>query len=256
MAVPTYQLICPVSYPNADEPIVFSSINIDNLSDLFYEGDTASQSRYTDGWIVKKFPNGIEDYVDWMCRASEITEKTTSYFRVWSGTSSSIGSSTETRTFLTNEIEPNASQPVLRGNILYTGGGDLDGLKGDPRIKHGGSKDFSMGGSIDLYDPSESSFANTTNANTSVPFLARKGSTGEGVQTDFDFLRMFLFKGDFYVAWHWDNPPDLPLGPGGIRDISMSVGNRSITTRLIGEYSSSGGLGGGSVEYTITDTFA
>ena len=205
-------------------------------------------TRYASGWLVTKFPSGIEDYADWTCRASEITEKNTFYYRDYQG---AIQSETNTRTFFTNEVVSGVAQPVLRSNILYTGYGDPDIPSGNPKIKHNGISDFSMGGSIDLYNPLQSSYVNTVNARNSIPSLARKGSTGEGIITDFDFLRMFLFKGDFYVAWFWDDPPDI-----GTPNISLTVGHRKITTRQYGEYSSSNGIFGGQVEYTITDTFA
>jgi len=261
------QLICPVSYPDAVPPVVYSSIAIDNLSDLFSEEITTSFEYPAEeriSWRVKKFPNGIEDFADWMCRASEITIKVDRYYFPSDGSAAfdvPVFFNTETYVnsvdpvdpvYLVDPAAPKSSFPVLRGNIDYHSFNDEIPL-GDPRIKHGGSKDFSMGGSIDLYDPLQpflSSLAATTSE--PLPEYQRAASTGEAfLARSYGCLRMFLFKGDFYVAV----PFRYYTGDTYIIEFDLEVSYRKIKVTLFtrtGEFSGAGGI----TEYTITDTFA
>jgi hypothetical protein len=265
MAEKRYQLICPVSYPDAVPPVVYSSIAIDNLSDLFSEEITTSFQYPNEeriSWRVKKFPNGIEDFADWMCRASEITAKIDTYYFPSDGSAAfdvPVFFDTSTEVSSVDSVGPvdpaaeKSSFPVLRGNIDYIHPYDQEIPLGDPRIKHGGSKDFSMGGSIDLYDSSQpflSSLAATTSE--PLPEYQRAASTGEAfLARSYGCLRMFLFKGDFYVAV----PFRYYTGETYIIEFGLEVSYRKIKVTLFARTFAFAGAGG-ITEYTITDTFA
>jgi hypothetical protein len=254
MAISGYQLICPVS----NDKITYSSINVDNLSDLFPEEITTD---FGDGeerisWRVKKFPNGIEDFTDWMCRASEITSKRDAYYFTLesSGSDTPVFLDTETVVSSVDPVAPKSPLPILRTNIDYVPY-NYEIPLGDPRIRHDGSANVSMGGSIDLYDSSQP-FLSSLEASESEPQFfgyQKSGPTGEGFNTwmSRNTLRMFLFKGDFYVA----HPFRYNTGSTYIIDYDLEVSSKKIKVTLFTRtfvFSGAGGI----VEYTITDTFA
>jgi hypothetical protein len=266
MPIKGYQLICPKSYPDAVPPVVYSSIAIDNLSDLFSEEITTSfqyPSEERISWRVKKFPKGIEDFADWMCRASEITAKFDTYYFPSDGSAAfDVPVFFDTRTEVSSvdsvgPVDPAAEKssfPVLRGNIDYIPPYGQEIPLGDPRIKHGGSKDFSMGGSIDLYDSSQP-FLSSLAATTSDPQFGyqKSGPTGEGfnIWPSRETIRMFLFKGDFYVAV----PFRYNTSETYIIEFDLEVSYRKIKVTLFARTFAFAGAGG-ITEYTITDTFA
>jgi len=250
-----YQLICPKS----DSVTKYSSINIDNLSDLFPE-EITTRFEYSAferiSWRVKKFPKGVEDFTDWMCRASEITEKRDIYYFPSDGSAAfdvPVFFDTETYVSSVDPVAPKSPLPILRSNIDYVPYNSEIPL-GDPKIKHKGNSDFSMGGSIDLYDSSQP-FLSSLAATTSDPQFdyQKSGPTGEGfnIWPSRETIRMFLFKGDFYVAVPFRYYTDHTY----IIEFDLEVSYRKIKVTLFtrtAEFSGAGGIS----EYTITNTFA
>ena len=247
-----YQLICPVS----DDKVKYSSIAIDNLTDLFPE-DIFDSSNLSDhiAWRVVKFPNGVEDFADWMCRASEVTAKIDTYYFPPDGEFGiPVFFDTRTEVSSVDPVTPKSPLPVLRSNIDYAGGYSSEIPLGDPRIKHNGSRDFSMGGSIDLYDPSQPYLSSLEATKSSPDYFGylKSGPTGDVFIVWPDSkLRMFLFKGDFYVAV----PFLYNSGTTEIIEFNVEVSSKKIKVTLLTRTFAFDGAGGIS-EYTITDTFA
>lgn len=260
MATKGYQLICPKS----NSTTKYSSLAIDNITDLFPEQTTGSYGNKI-GWEVKKFPNGIEDYTDWMCRASEITVNQTEYNTDADGNTTSR---LFTGSFKTNDAGAGMSHPILRTNAsYYFAPYSTSDTLGDPKIKKHNDNSISMGGVIDLYNSSnvyDSRYNAIFEPAVRYPDTGEfglAGSVGSGfilqpvyievvpfiiyTYTPFIYLPMFLFKGEFYAAWSLEY-----YGYLGVD--TFTIGSKSLTFMSKTE----DGTFSRKVEYTITDTFA
>ena len=171
MALPPYQLIFPVG----DQ---YSSFEIDDIATVFPPNQ----------FIVQEI--SVDNFADWMCRASEIRfEEVSVYYGISSTPIITIGT-------LPTDDPPNLAgltfaKPILQSNIKYSDTINHIGMK------YIGEQDFSMGGNIDV-----------GNAGVGTSFYESKFTNG--ISTNFnlastsyinfrDNLHFFVSQGKFYI---------------------------------------------------------
>jgi len=214
-----YQLLCPAG-DLFDPTVKFSSIAMDNMFDLFPPND----------WLVEKLPNGVEDYADWKCRASEFRVDSIFYIPDFYPDPIVLPPA-----YFSLDKVPH----VMERNRQYRQTADDQNSTspiGNPKIKHT-LKDFSMGGMIDLYDADHVSGSRYNAWNYSDLALSDLHPETAVHLPEFSYwstfgacyanIRFFLFEGDFYVAWHkgsspytWDTK-------------TLTLGARSITQKVM-----------------------